>query len=75
MKIVKTFSDQQGFLVIKVPQPFNKIRYVIDDILVILKRYGDYKIVGFGLAQQPKDSSCINFYTNLPYSIYSQKKN
>ena len=74
MKIVKTFSDQQGFLVIKVPQPFNKIRYVIDDILVILKRYGDYKVVEFGLAQQPKDSSCLNFYTDLPYDKYSKNQ-
>lgn len=74
MKIVKTFSDQQGFLVIKVPQPYNKIGYIIDDILVILARYGNYRIINFGLAQQPVDSSCLNFFTDLPHSIYSNHK-
>lgn len=73
MKIVNTFS-KDGMLVIKVPQPYNKIGIVIDDILVVLARYGQYRIIDFGLAKQPKDSSCLNFYTNLPFEIYSNNR-
>jgi hypothetical protein len=75
MKIIDTFSNKNGMLVIKVPRPFNKeIWYVIDDILVFLSDYGNYTLNEIGLAHKPNNSSYLNFFTNLPYSTYSNKK-
>lgn len=73
MKRFLPSKNKNGMLAVKVSFPCAKLCQTIDLIKDMLKEFGDYKIIDFGLSSPNYETNYLKFNTNLPYDLFEKK--
>ena len=70
MKRFTPVKNKQGMLAIKENYPCIKLCQTIDLIEDMVKGYGNYKIIDFGLSYHNYNDNHLVFNTNIPWEVF-----
>lgn len=70
MKRFTPVINKHGMLAVKVNYPCIKLCQTIDLIEDMVKGYGNYKIIDFGLSYRNYNDNHLIFNTNIPWGVF-----